>query len=239
MFLVVVHDVTTEFFAPVAQMLHALRPLVGRAVAAAVVPHWHGQPGINAELAALVREHCGEVLLHGCTHQTACWWHPLAVLTGQANEFSRLALPAALARLQIGRALLRRWFAAPVAGFVPPAWQSGPLNLPALARCGLHYGLYFSCCAATSGARWPLATWSWDTGRLAWPGLVGEWLGTARALLLPRAVPCVVLHPADVARGYLERALERVRMLLAAGRRPLLPMQLVAALDRSSDETPA
>lgn len=228
MFLVVVHDVTTGFRSPVTHMLQALDPLVGTNVAAAVVPRWHGQSGVDANLSALIETRCGEVLLHGCTHRTACWWHPLALLTNRANEFSRLPLPIALIRIRVGRALLQRWFDAPITGFVPPAWQMGPLTPAALAQCGLHYGLCWSSRVMGTGQRQPLATWSWDAGRVAVAGLLGEWAGAARVWLTRSAIPCVVLHPADVARGYLARALALVRWLLASGRKPVLPGQLAA-----------
>jgi hypothetical protein len=110
----------------------------------------------------------------------------------------------------------------PIRGFVAPAWQPGPVTPALLNSCGLDYALGFWSldCA---GTRLPLAVWSWDCGNIAALGLAGEALGWLRRALRPDAVPCVVLHPRDVTRGYLARALNLIRRLQTAGLRPVLP----------------
>ena len=65
-----------------------------------------------------------------------------------------------------------------------------------------------------------LTTWAWDFGPIAGAGRLGEIGGYVSRLLRPRAVPCVAIHPVDVGRGYLERALSLVRSLRATGHEP-------------------
>lgn len=224
-FLVIVHDVAPPFLAPLRTIGRELARLVGRAVAGAVVPHWHGaQP--SAQCAALVeyaRATFGEVLLHGYSHRSARPRGPVALLTDGADELSALAPGAAVARLRAGRARLSGAFGTPISGLVAPAWQPGPVTPALLAACGLDYLLGFWRLAAAGAPDRPLAVWSWDCGRVAALGLAGEALGAARRALRPAAIPCVVLHPRDVARGYLARALRLIEGLREAGWRPALP----------------
>ncbi len=226
MVLVIVHDVATVWRTAVTHTFEALRPLVGATIAAAVVPRWHGSPSLDTALEAQLHTHCGEVLLHGYTHRAVYPWHPLALLTGQANELSGQTAAAAAARVQAGKAQLAQWTALPVRGFVPPAWQAGALTTPVFAACGIQYVLHWSHLATAGGQRVPLHSYSWDSGRIAALGILGEWAAAVRGLLTRRGVPCIVLHPADVARGYLTRSLALLRVLLAHGHQPILPQQL-------------
>ncbi|MFT5686552.1 MAG: hypothetical protein ACI8RZ_007508 [Myxococcota bacterium] len=59
-----------------------------------------------------------------------------------------------------------------------------------------------------------LATFSWDVGPIRAVSRLGEGLGGLLALR-PDSVPCVALHPADVTRGLLPRALRRIDALAA------------------------
>lgn len=226
MVLVIVHDVATVWRAASTRIFAALRPLVGATCAAAVVPRWHGSPSLDTALATHLRAHCGEVLLHGYTHRAVYPWHPLALLTGQANELSGQTAAVAAARVRAGKAQLARWVAQPVRGFVPPAWQAGALTSTVLAACGIEYALYWSHLATTDGRRVALHSYSWDSGRIAALGILGEWAAAVRGMLTRRGVPCIVLHPADVARGYLPRSLALLRVLLAHGHQPTLPQHL-------------
>ncbi len=229
-FHVVVHDVTPQLIEPLTTILDQLAPLVQRAVAAAVVPCWHGQPwdGAACPVAGLIKARCGEVLLHGYTHRRTHYRGAVSLLTGGADEFAGLPAAVAAERLRRGQAALRDLFGAPTAGFVPPAWMPGPVTPGLLAACGLQYSVGFSGIVSAVGARLPLATWSWDLGRCAWAGYLGEAAGVLAFATRRGAIPCIVLHPADVARGYLPHGLHLVRALLAAGRRPATFQEIVS-----------
>ncbi len=224
-FIVVIHDVADPFTSSVMTILKSLAPLVQRTVAVAVVPCWHGRTSLRYESAfhTYLREQCGEILLHGYTHQCRYLAHPLAMLTGNANEFSGLSRIDAYMRLKMGKMMLARWFDPPIHGFVPPAWQYGRLDRDLLGASGLSYGLRFFHLEPVYGPHLPLATWSWDTGRIAALGLLGELVGQVGQILHPDRLPCIVLHPADIQRGFLTRGLRLVQNLLNAGYCPVLP----------------
>jgi hypothetical protein len=72
----------------------------------------------------------------------------------------------------------------------------------------------------------PLATWSWDCGRIGWLGHVAETYGSLRFRWQPQVLPTIAIHPADVSRGFLPRAVLICQRLLNEGRRPVLAVDL-------------
>ena len=104
-----------------------------------------------------------------------------------------------------------------------------------LSRCGFEYLVSFGAIRFVRKAPIPLATWSWDWGVVAPLGRVGEWFGDYHSALAPDALPCVVIHPIDVDRGYLPRCLRVIDRLRRRGRDPVLFSELAAA----SPEGPA
>src|SRR5512145_1023175 len=241
-FLVVIHDVAPPFLEDIRGIIRQLRPLIGSDLAAGFVPCWYGQSvvvGADAhressqssmhcrerDFITLVRAAFGEILLHGWTHYR-CQGGLISLLTSGADEFAALPPDAALARLCAGQRVVYALFGAPAAGFIPPAWQSGGVA-HALCSGGLSYRMGWMSIDTVWGARIPLVTWSWDLGRMACLGYAGDLLGVACSLLRYDTIPCVVFHPSDVRRGYLGHGVYLVRKLLAEGRRPILPMQLI------------
>ena len=83
------------------------------------------------------------------------------------------------------------------------------LNLFAMTAGGLIAGLLVALLAGAIA----LATYSWDCGRFGCIGHLGNTIGRALSLF-PRRLPCVVIHPADVARGFLEQALSLIDSLM-------------------------
>jgi hypothetical protein len=220
-FAVVVHDVAPAFLPQLATIAAALAPRVRRKVAGAVVPCWHGRPidGVSDGFARFVTNTFGEVLQHGYTHRQA---RPgvLSLFTGRSDELLGLTRQEVLRRIDVGRELLRRALGVSATGFVAPAWQAGKATPQALAGCGFRYLLTFAAVRAASGPAVPLSTWSWDWGVLGPLGRVGQRYGDLHWRLRPSTLPCVVVHPADVDRGYLPRVLDLVDRLLGLGRTP-------------------
>lgn len=227
-YLVIVHDVAPPFVESLRTITRALHPLVGRQVAGAVVPCWHGRAHLDADAAfrEYIQATFGEVLLHGYTHRAPAPRGAVATLTDGADEFGALPAADARDRLRRGYAALSAYTGSPIRGFVPPAWRPGPVSPALLAACGLEYALGLWRFRDTRHGGLPLAVWSWDCGRIAALGLAGEALGLLRRAVTPAALPCIVLHPCDVARGYLPRALRQIQRLCAAGYRAALPAEL-------------
>jgi Uncharacterized protein conserved in bacteria (DUF2334) len=235
-FLVIVHDVAPHAFMPLQTISDLLSPLLGTRVAAAVVPCWHGRQltAHDSVFVQYVRASYGELLLHGYTHQTNTSG-PIALLTDQANEFTRLTPTMAIERIQHGRAVLAELFNYDVAGFVPPAWQTGPVTPLLLKRCGLMYHMGFGSLSAIDTLPQPLAVASWDCGRFAVLGLAAEAVAALQYFFYPKAMPCIVLHPRDVERGFFARALHLIRHLLAAGWQPILPGEYSTCLPEATN----
>jgi predicted deacetylase len=220
-FAVVVHDVAPAFLPQLARITEALVPRVGRKVAGAVVPCWHGSPidGPGGGFERFVVSSFGEVLQHGYTHRQD---RPgvLSLFTGRSDELVGLPREEVCRRLGLGRELLQCALGIAPAGFVAPAWQFGRMTAGDLGRCGFRYVATFGAILAASGPTIPLCTWSWDWGVLGLLGRVGQRFGDVYWRIRPATLPCVVVHPADVERGYLPRVLEVVDRLLGLGRTP-------------------
>jgi len=159
-------------------------------------------------------------LQHGYTHRQD---RPgvISFFTGRSNELSGLTREATQDRLMQGRVALQRALGVAVSGFVPPAWQNGHATSAEVARLGFRYLIGFDSIRPADSPQIPLVTWSWDWGILAALGRVGECFATGCARVRTDALPCVVVHPADVARGYLPRILRVIDRLELQGRTPV------------------
>jgi predicted deacetylase len=230
-FAVVIHDVAPIFVRQLATIARALAPRIGDRVSAAVVPCWHGVPlgrgAADTEFLRLIERAFGEILQHGFTHRQDRFGL-LSFFSGRSNELSGLTALKTRVRLEGGRALLRRLLSAPIAGFVPPAWQTGYATTAELSRCGFQYLVTFDAIRFVRMTPIPLVTWSWDWGIVAPLGRVGEWFGDYESTLRPDALPCVVVHPIDVDRGYLPRCLRVIDRLQQRGRTPVLFSELAS-----------
>ena len=190
-FVVVVHDVAPVFLPQLARIAEALAPRVGRCVAGAVVPCWHGRAieGPGGGFGRFVTGAFGEILQHGYTHRQD---RPgvLSLFTGRSDELAGLSREEVRRRLRLGRELLRRALRVAPAGFVPPAWQAGEATTAELAGCGFRYLATFGAIRAASGPTTiPLATWSWDWGVLGPLGRVGQRFGDVCWRLRPATCP--------------------------------------------------
>lgn len=233
LFVVCVHDVHPGTLPEILPVLDALRPLVGNAVALAVTPKPDGLawPTGTAtdKLRRVLDESAGEVLLHGLTHRRRWSLDPLSWLIGRADELVGLPRAQVLARTREGLEVLRTRVGREVRGVVPPGWRSGYLG-ELLGALGLSFLIGMGTLVTASGTRRALATWSWDAGPVAAAGWMLEWAGSARAR--GTATPVVVVHPADVKRAFLPRALKRIRQLLDDGRVPVSFEYLAANVER-------
>lgn len=232
-FALVVHDVTPVFRRQLNLILGAVNPLVGDRVSAAVVPCWRGNPlgeaAGDVDFLEFVSKGFGEILQHGYTHHHD--GHGLiSYLSGRSNELRGLTEHDTRARLAKGRERLRRLMRTSIAGFVAPAWQMGRASPDLLRDLGFRYSLGFSSGLVFGGPTTPLATWSWDWGILPGSGWFGAWLGTCALAIRPRSLPCVVIHPLDVDRGWLPRALRLVEQLRSEGRSPVLFSEILGVV---------
>jgi hypothetical protein len=88
-------------------------------------------------------------------------------------------------------------------------------------------------CRGHCGAQ-PLATSSWDWGRLGWLGYGGEWTGELLRRTSKNSIPCIAIHPIDVRRGYFARALTRIEALARNGYRAVTASELIRAQENES-----
>ncbi|MFN0051738.1 MAG: hypothetical protein ACKV0T_06080, partial [Planctomycetales bacterium] len=78
------------------------------------------------------------------------------------------------------------------------------------------------------------ATYSWDWGRFDCLSRPGAGWGALRQLFHRKAVPIIVLHPADLERGHVHRALELIQRLQDAGRQLVGVERLVERVNAGS-----
>ncbi len=205
-FSVCVHDVHPRFAPELSVIIAALRERLGERWSAGVVPLPDGKPWADRSLLELLSG--AELLLHGCTHRRHSR-SPVARWLGGADELVGLTAAAAAGRIARGVAAMTALTGEAPRGFLPPAWRMGAAEHPA----GLDFVVRLDRLVRRDGTV-PLATFSWDVGPLRSVGWLGEGLGALLALSRQR-VPCIALHPADVRRGFLPRALERIDALSA------------------------
>ena len=226
--LVAIHDFSPVFLRELNAIIDRLYPLIGRQVSAAVVPCWRGSSqGNTSDEYRRLLDVVEERLLHGWTHQSQFPYHPVSLLTGQADEMRGLDRQTILQRIEAGQAVFAELTNQPALKFVPPAWQLPICSMDlASLRFVVRYGTIESC--QKPGRVRQLATWSWDWGRLGWLSRGGEILPQIQKLCRPAAIPCVVIHPVDLRRGYLPHAEQLIRKLLDRGYFPTTATQLMS-----------
>lgn len=231
-FLVCLHDATPAHARETRAILRGLAPLVGRRLAVAVVPDWHGAWPLAAHpgFCRLVRDGADEVLLHGHVHRRPRGRGPVSLLAEGSDELNGLDRDAARRTLAQGQRVLADALGAPARGFLAPAWQRGRLR-PCDARAvGIEHLLGFFSGESAAGRTVPLATWTWDCGRWGWLGHVGHGIGRLSAML-GRGVPSLAIHPRDLERGFWPAILALTRDLLARGYQPTTLAGLLEARD--------
>lgn len=228
-FCVIVHDVTPVFAPEINQILKHLEAELGNTVSGAVVPRWHGRE-FDEKSCACFRQwsaEFGEILLHGWTHLRERRPRMVSWLTDRADEFNGLSAAEAIGRIRGGVSLMEEFLEVRVRGFVPPAWQF-PIEASQWKHSGIDYVVRFTRIEQRSGRHIPLATWSWDWGRFSWLGRPGAWLGRCARTWNRGAIPVIVLHPADVQRGFLPDAMRLIRSLIGGGWTPALVRDICA-----------
>ncbi len=116
-------------------------------------------------------------------------------------------------------------FGEPARTFLPPAWQRGRVRLSDASSPELRHVLGFLSLDSSTGRKIPLATYTWDCSRWAWPGYVGH--GVGRLLHSMDRVPTLAIHPRDVERGFWPTIRRLTQELLDAGYEPATPSELM------------
>ena len=225
--LVVVHDVTSVFLSDLELVVDGLKPLLGTRMSAAIVPRWRGTTRCRDNLPYRhLLDRFSERLLHGWTHQSHSWIRPISLLTDSADEFCGLSHAAILHRIENGRSDFRELTGTDAEGILAPAWQ---LPISARELNSFRYVIRFwrleSC--DEEGHDRPLATSSWDWGRLGLLGYAGDWVAAIQRRYRNGVIPCIAIHPVDVRRGYFERAMKLIERLIRSGYRPVTASELL------------
>ncbi|MBI3862257.1 MAG: hypothetical protein HY290_10215 [Planctomycetia bacterium] len=223
-FCVMLHDVAPIYATHVAEFTRSMRPLVGNRMSAAVVPCWGGVPLGEHDRPFLdrVREDYANLLLHGFEHFRPGRRSFISRIADGKDEMKGLDPAETDRRLSAGQEILERWLGMPASGFIAPAYRVGFATPQRLARFGIHYTVGYRQIVTSTGCRLPLATWIWDVSPIRILCRLGYRLGELQVRLRPGALPCVVLHPLDLERGFLPQIERTVRKLLDDGRQPVL-----------------
>jgi hypothetical protein len=211
-------------------MLGDLTPLVGRRLACAVVPDWHGAWPLAAhrDYCDLLRETSEELLLHGYFHRRRRGWGLATLLVEGTDEMGGLDGEETRRTLERGQRVFTEVFGEPARGFLAPAWQLGRVGLGIGTSEGLDHVLGFFSLRSSAGRKIPLNTWTWHCGRWGWLGHVGH--GTGWLLQSAgRGVPTLAIHPRDLERSFWPKILRLTERLLGAGYEPSTPAALLEA----------
>ena len=231
-FLVCIHDITPAYARETRAMIRDLAPLVGRRLSLAVVPDWNGEWPLDAHpgYCREITEAAEDLLLHGYFHRRQRGYGPTTLLTGGADEMNGLDPRATRAAVARGQQVFTEVFGKPTRGFLAPAWQAGHLRAEDGEAVGLGHVLGFFSLRSSTGRRIPLATWTWDCGRMAPLGHLGHAFGRLLHMLDGR-VPVLAIHPLDIERGFWPGILQLTHELLETGLEPSTPARLLASAE--------
>ena len=223
-FCVMLHDVAPIYAEHVATFTKSLAPMVGNAMSAAVVPCWAGVPFCDQDRSFLDRV-CAEyanIQLHGYEHFRPGRGGLRSKIADGKDEMNGLDSAETDRRLAAGQEALERWMGRRATGFIAPTYNIGLATPERLAKFGMHYTVGYGRVVTSSGQQLNLSTWIWDVSPIRALCHAGYRLGEIQYRFRKRALPCVVLHPLDLERGFLPQIVRTVEKLLLAGRRPVL-----------------
>lgn len=218
------HDVAPIYASHVATFTEAMAPLIGTAMSAAVVPCWAGVPLSDKDRPFLdrVRAEYGNIQLHGFEHFRPGRGGLRSKIADGKDEMNGLDAAETDHRLAAGQELLEKWLGKRASGFIAPTYAIGLATPDRLAKVGIHYTVGYGRVVTSTGETLPLATWVWDVSPIRLLCRAGYRLGQIQYRFRRRALPCVVLHPLDLERGFLPQIVRTVERLLQAGRQPVL-----------------
>lgn len=220
-FVVCVHDVSPRFTQELATIISRLREMVGTQFSLALVPCWHHRFDLrnNGHFLDLI-SHSDEYLLHGFSHIQHTRHSIFSWLTRQADEFAGYGYAEAQTRMVQGCEILQTACGRRAAGFVPPAWSMGPVDMKMVQECNLQFITRYFSVDMVNGSSVPINSWSWDSGRFASAGYVSHVWANTLQLFRPESIPVIVIHPIDVARGFFTVAIRLIQRFLTVGRTP-------------------
>jgi predicted deacetylase len=223
-FCIMLHDVAPIYAQHVAAFTKSLAPMVGNAMAAAVVPCWGGVPLCEKDRPFLdrVRAEYANIQLHGYEHFRPGRRGLYSKIAEGKDEMKGLDPAETDRRLAAGQEILERWMGQPASGFIAPTYRTGFATPDRLAKYGIHYTVGYRQVVTSSGQRLRLSSWIWDVSPIRLLCRAGYRLGEFQYRFRGNALPCVVLHPLDLERGFLPQIEQTVQKLLHAGRQPVL-----------------
>jgi predicted deacetylase len=223
-FCVMLHDVAPLYSSHVATFTKSLAPMVGNAMAAAVVPCWGGVPLGEKDRPFLdrVRAEYASIQLHGYEHFRPGRGGLVSKIADGKDEMNGLDPAETDRRLAAGQEILERWMGQPARGFIAPTYNIGFATPDRLAKFGILYTVGYSHVTTTEGKRLRLSSWIWDVSPIRILCRAGYRWGEIQYRFRKNALPCVVLHPLDLERGFLPQIERTVQKLLNAGRQPVL-----------------
>jgi predicted deacetylase len=223
-FCVMLHDVAPIYDTHVATFTKSLAPMVGNVMSAAVVPCWAGVALAEKDRPFLerVRNEYANIQLHGYEHFRPGRGGLVSRISDGKDEMNGLDPAETDRRLEAGQEILARWLGQPARGFIAPTYKIGHATPDRLAKFGIHYTVGYRRVVTSTGRQLPLGTWVWDVSPIRLLCRAGYRLGELQYRFRKRALPCVVLHPLDLERGFLPQIERTVKKLLDAGRKPVL-----------------
>lgn len=223
-FCVMLHDVAPLYEDHVDMFTKTLSPYIGNKMSAAVVPCWGGKPLTDRDRPFLdrVQNEYANILLHGFEHFRPNASGMVSAIADGKDEMNGLDAKETDRRLEAGQEILEQFFGKPACGFIAPTYNIGLATPDRLARFGIHYTVGYGRVVTSEGNLLPIASWVWDVSPIRLLCRLGYRLGEFQHRFRRRALPCVVLHPLDLERGFLPQIERTVRKLVDEGREPIM-----------------
>lgn len=223
-FSVMLHDVAPIYEEHVATFTRSLSPMIGNQMSAALVPCWAGKPLCERDRPFLerVRKEYADVVLHGYEHFRPSGGGLYSKIADGKDEMAGLDPAETDRRLSAGQEIFTRWMGQPARGFIAPTYKIGYATPDRLAKYGIHYTVGYGRVITSDGHTLPLSSWIWDVSPIRLLCRAGYRFGEMQYRFRKRALPCVVLHPLDLERGFLPQIERTVQKLLRAGRQPVM-----------------
>lgn len=239
LFCVVLHDVAAPFRLQVQQIVTQVFDFIGSRFACGVVPLWHGDRDEDgmAELISICGD-CEEWMIHGVTHHRERGGRLVSWLTNGSDEFGGLQLAAIQKRVATSQAMIHDLTGILPTGLVAPCW-SLPVSPNELSGIDfvMGYTRLMPCCRSEEqlpADNIRLASWSYDWGRFGKVASLVNMFPELRSRIFTGIVPCVVIHPEDVVRGWLPVAIQKIEKLLNLGYQPVVPSKLMSVAEASA-----
>jgi predicted deacetylase len=170
-FVLELHDISPARPDALTRMLEPFSPETAAKATLLVTPSWEGGPLLkkNSALAQSIKNHPGEIVLHGLTHMKGHnLFNRIFFNTANHAEFGNMSGPLALERISKGADILCRATGRRPLWFCAPRWKLAPQMGSLVLEQGFFGLMRMDGYQVSNRAFLPLPVISFDFGKRIW-----------------------------------------------------------------------